>query len=91
MFATMCVFADTRQKIRNLATLNDEKHCFTGERRSDIKHTGPPLQLALQTKSCFFLLRVVVQIISARVMKLKNSLAILFLSLRSILLMPAQF
>ncbi len=33
----------------------------------------------------------VAKIISGYVMKLENSLAILFISLRSILLMPAQF
>ncbi|MFE8306218.1 hypothetical protein V4C87_19905, partial [Acinetobacter baumannii] len=64
---------------------------FTGERRSDTKHTSPPAATCATNKVMLFLLRVVVQIISAGVMKLENSLAILFLSLRSIFLMPAQF
>ncbi len=56
-----------------------------------VQNTRVPAETCATNKVMLFLLRVVVEIISARVMKLENSLAILFLSLRSIFLMPAQF
>ncbi len=87
----MCFLGDSRREIRNLVILNDEKHCFARERRSDKKHASPRCALRCKQSSALFLLRVVAKIISGYVMKLKNSLAILFISLRSILLMPAQF
>lgn len=46
--------ADTRQKIRNLAILNDEKHSFTEERRSDTKHTSPPAATRATNKVMLF-------------------------------------
>ncbi|MDR6541863.1 hypothetical protein ABIC56_001900 [Acinetobacter bereziniae] len=56
-----------------------------------MQNTRVPAETCATNKVMLFLLRVVVEIISVRVMKLENSLAILFLSLRSIFLMPAQF
>ncbi|MDR3028721.1 MAG: hypothetical protein LBV35_09750, partial [Acinetobacter sp.] len=41
--------------------LNDEKHCFARERRSDKKHASPRCALRCKQSSALFLLRVVVK------------------------------
>ena len=69
----VCFLGDSRREIQNLVILNDEKHCFARERRSDKKHASPRCALRCKQSSALFLLRVVVKIISGYVMKLKNS------------------